>query len=97
VHNLEIGTQFPDSENAQRNLEIVQIPRLHRIFIFQVVCQRIRLYAESHLNIWLALLHKLTKVNNEWGCSAVTNLTVQWLEAVLSTWQHQNLKIKTTS
>jgi len=26
--NLEIGTQFWDSENAQRNLEIAQIPRL---------------------------------------------------------------------
>ena len=26
--NLEIGTQFRDSENAQRNLEIAQIPRL---------------------------------------------------------------------
>jgi len=26
--NLEIGTQFLDSENAQRNLDIVQIPRL---------------------------------------------------------------------
>jgi len=56
---------------------IVQIPRLHRIFIFQVVCQRIRLYAESHLNIWLALLHKLTKVNNEWGsCSNKSNCAV---------------------
>jgi len=29
VRNLEIGTQFPDSENAQRCLEIDQIPRLH--------------------------------------------------------------------
>ena len=27
VHNLEIGTQFPDSENAQHNLEIgMQFP-----------------------------------------------------------------------
>jgi len=26
VHNLKIGTQFPNSENTQRNLEIVQIP-----------------------------------------------------------------------
>ena len=30
VSNLKIGTQFRDSENAQRNLEIVQIPRLRR-------------------------------------------------------------------
>ena len=28
TRNLEIGTQFRDSENEQRNLEIVQIPRL---------------------------------------------------------------------
>jgi len=28
AHHLEIGTQFPDSENAQRNLEMVQNPRL---------------------------------------------------------------------
>ena len=28
VRNLEIGMQFPDSENALRNLEIAQIPRL---------------------------------------------------------------------
>ena len=27
-HNLEIGMQFPDSENAQHNLAIAQIPRL---------------------------------------------------------------------
>ena len=27
VHNLEIGKQFPNSENAQRNHKIVQIPR----------------------------------------------------------------------
>ena len=27
VHNLKIGAQFQDSENAQRNLEIAQIPR----------------------------------------------------------------------
>jgi len=29
VCNLEIGVQFPDSKNAQHNLEIVQIPKLH--------------------------------------------------------------------
>ena len=31
--NLEIGTQFPDFENALRNLEIAQIPRLHGTYI----------------------------------------------------------------
>jgi len=31
--DLEIGTQFPDSENAQCNLEIAQIPRLHGTYI----------------------------------------------------------------
>ena len=31
VRILEIGTQFWDSENAQRNLEIAQIPRLRGI------------------------------------------------------------------
>jgi len=29
VYNLEIGTQFPNSENVQHNLEITQIARLH--------------------------------------------------------------------
>ena len=29
VRNLKIGMQFRDSENAQRNLEIAQIPTLH--------------------------------------------------------------------
>jgi len=33
VCNLEIGTQFQDSENAQHNLKIAQIPRLHGTFI----------------------------------------------------------------
>ena len=28
LRNLEIGAQFSDSKNAQRNLEIAQIPRL---------------------------------------------------------------------
>ena len=28
--NLETGMQFPDSENARRNLVIAQIPRLRR-------------------------------------------------------------------
>ena len=31
-----IGTQFQDSENAQRNLEIVQIPRLHGTYMLQL-------------------------------------------------------------
>ena len=34
VHNPEIGTQFPDSENVQHNLEIAQIPRLHGTDIY---------------------------------------------------------------
>ena len=29
LRNLEIGTQFVDLEFAQRNLEIVQIPKMH--------------------------------------------------------------------
>ena len=33
LRNLEIGMQFRDSENAQCNLEIVQIPRLQAIYI----------------------------------------------------------------
>ena len=28
LHNLEIGTQLPDSKNVQHNLEIAQIPKL---------------------------------------------------------------------
>jgi len=43
VHNLEIGAQFPDSKNAQRNLEIAQIPKLrgtytHNALLFQSPC-----------------------------------------------------------
>ena len=34
LRNLEIGTQFRDSENAQRNLEIAQIPKLRRTYVF---------------------------------------------------------------
>jgi len=33
LRNLEIGTQFRDSENAQCNLEIAQIPRLRGTYI----------------------------------------------------------------
>ena len=29
MHNPEIDAQFPDSKNAQRNLKIAQIPKLH--------------------------------------------------------------------
>jgi len=29
LHNLQIGAQFLDSENVQRNVEFEQIPRLH--------------------------------------------------------------------
>jgi len=32
VRNLKMCTQFPDSENAQRNLKFVQIPRLRRTY-----------------------------------------------------------------
>ena len=35
--NLEIGTQFRDSENAQYNLEIAQIPRLRRTYTWRQV------------------------------------------------------------
>ena len=30
--NLKIGMQFWDSENAQRNLQLVQIPKLRRTY-----------------------------------------------------------------
>ena len=33
LRNLEIGTQFQESENAQRNLEIAQIPKLRGTYI----------------------------------------------------------------
>ena len=32
LHNLEIGTQFQDSENAQHTLQIAQIPKLRRTY-----------------------------------------------------------------
>ena len=34
LRNLEIGTQFPDSENAQHNLKIAQIPKLHGTYSY---------------------------------------------------------------
>ena len=34
LRNLEIGTQFQDSENAQRNLEIAQIPKLRGTYTY---------------------------------------------------------------
>ena len=43
VRNLEIGSQFRDSENAQRNLEFVQIPRFHGTEIKAVVDRQIEL------------------------------------------------------
>jgi len=33
LRSLEIGTQFQNSENAQRNLEIAQIARLHGTYV----------------------------------------------------------------
>jgi len=34
VRNLKIGAQFPDSKNAQRNLEIAQIPKLSGTYTY---------------------------------------------------------------
>ena len=48
------------------------------------VSQCIRLYAESHLNIWLALLHKLTQVNNEWGSCSNCAVAGSCLEYMLA-------------
>ena len=39
LRNLKIGTQFQDSENAQRNLEIAQIPKLCGTYILQAVAK----------------------------------------------------------
>jgi len=47
VCNLEIGMQFPDSEKAQHNLKIAQIPRLRETEIFP-------LKHATHLRTWLA-------------------------------------------
>jgi len=38
--NLEIGTQFLDSENVQRNLKIAQIPKLRGTYAY--VCMHVR-------------------------------------------------------
>ena len=37
MHNLEIGTKFRDSENAQHNFEIAQIPKLRGTYIRQLL------------------------------------------------------------
>ena len=44
--NLEIGTQFPDSENVQRILKIVQIPRLHRTYV-RIYCNKLNMLSFS--------------------------------------------------
>jgi len=82
VCNLEIGTQFRDSENVQRNLEIAQIPRLRGTYI-QACCTPAgpalaagcgddmdRWQHSSHL-----LLHALpvASIASEWVWSPVTN------------------------
>jgi len=45
--NLEIGTQFLDSENAQCNLEIAQIPRLDGTYTSQEHLHKMISEAES--------------------------------------------------
>ena len=40
VRNLKIGTQFRDSENALRNLEIAQIPKLRGTYTFTLGCSQ---------------------------------------------------------
>ena len=44
--NLEIGTQFPDSENVQRILKIAQIPRLHRTYV-RIYCNKVNMLSFS--------------------------------------------------
>ena len=63
VHNLEIGRQFRDSENAQRNLEIAQIPRVvtnqERCLIKRIqylVFLHFAVLLSLHLDIFLILL-----------------------------------------
>jgi len=48
VRNLEIGAQFPDSKNAQRNLEIAQIPKLRGTYIHSFVTMVISLDYKLH-------------------------------------------------
>jgi len=47
VRNLEIGSQFRDSENAQRNFEFSQIPRLRGTEIKAVVDRQMELDNET--------------------------------------------------
>jgi len=49
LRNLEIGTQFRDSENAQRNLEIAQIPRLCRTLTPRPVVINLVMYSDRHV------------------------------------------------
>ena len=44
--NLEIGTQFPDSENVQRILKIAQIPRFHGTYI-RIYCNKVNILSFS--------------------------------------------------
>jgi len=49
VYDLEIGIQFPDSENAQRSLEIVQIPRLRGTYInVYIILVPVSVHAGAH-------------------------------------------------
>jgi len=47
VRNLEIGSQFRDSENAQRNFEFARIPRLRGTEIKAVVDRQMELDNET--------------------------------------------------
>jgi len=44
--NIEIGTQFPDSENVQRILKITQNPRLHGTYV-RIYCNKVNMLSFS--------------------------------------------------
>ena len=62
ICNLEIGTQSQDSENALRNLEIAQIPRLRGTYTTYKICvymDRIPSFCSIWLCTWFGLSEKI--------------------------------------
>ena len=72
LRNLEIGAQFPDSKNAQRNLEIAQIPKLCGTYILF----KEYIYFIQHTSCGMATVsyHYSKAANNQVHCLITENV-----------------------
>jgi len=69
VRNLEIGAQSPDSKNAQRNLEIAQIPKLRGTYM--LLCSLIYISCLVATSSWQILL---VPVTTDSGAASVVHI-----------------------